>query len=246
MGARGRRRVDVLSRTGAGVPSGDTDASWRESYSAVRKDLLRSNDATNLRRLERLGLGGTLERVLDLGAGDGNLRAALHAAGAREVVGMEPQPELAAVAATAGPVVIGRGEALPFAPESFDAVVSMDVLHHVPAEGLEPALREVHRVLRPGGRFVVSEPANTLTRRVLQALLDSPIASLTSFSRHKRTMVQLEWDTLGPWLEDEQLFPGRLGRAGFEVAEPDRHLLRVDVVATRPTTGTSGSVARGR
>lgn len=234
MGARDGRGGVHLNGAVDGAAGGDTDASWRDSYSTVRKDLLRPDDETNRRRLERLGLGAQLGRLLDLGTGDGNLHAALRALGAREVVGMEPQPELAAVAAAAGPVVLGRAEALPFAPASFDAVVSMDVLHHVPSEGLDGALEEVHRVLRPGGRFYVSEPARTRTRRVLQALLDSPVASVTAFSRHKRTMVQLEWDTLGPWLADEERFPARLGGVGFAVEPARRHLLRVDVVASRP------------
>jgi len=40
---------------------------------------------------------------------------------------------------------------LPFTDESFDAVVSMGVLEHVPRE--RESVRELHRVLRPGGLF---------------------------------------------------------------------------------------------
>lgn len=45
--------------------------------------------------------------------------------------------------------VLGDGERLPFADESFDVVYSNGVLHHTP--DTEQAVREVHRVLRPGG-----------------------------------------------------------------------------------------------
>lgn len=51
--------------------------------------------------------------------------------------------------------VLGRvadAEALPFPDESFDLVVGHAFLHHLP--DVEAALREVVRVLRPGGRFV--------------------------------------------------------------------------------------------
>lgn len=49
-----------------------------------------------------------------------------------------------------------RGQALPFADGSFDGVLCMNALHHLPSYGA--ALREIHRVLKPGGRAVFSEP----------------------------------------------------------------------------------------
>lgn len=47
---------------------------------------------------------------------------------------------------------------LPFASSSFDVVLSMDVLYHRRVQPL-PALREVHRVLRPGGVVLINVPA---------------------------------------------------------------------------------------
>ena len=52
--------------------------------------------------------------------------------------------------------VAARGQALPFRDESFDAVLCMNALHHVPSYAA--ALKEIHRVLKPGGRAVFSEP----------------------------------------------------------------------------------------
>ena len=47
-------------------------------------------------------------------------------------------------------------EALPLAPASVDKAVCLNALHHVPDAAL--ALREIHRVLKPGGRVFFSEP----------------------------------------------------------------------------------------
>jgi len=52
--------------------------------------------------------------------------------------------------------VAARGQSLPFADGVFDGVLCMNALHHLPSYAA--ALREIHRVLKPGGRAVFSEP----------------------------------------------------------------------------------------
>ena len=53
-------------------------------------------------------------------------------------------------------VTQGVAQQLPFADGSFDGILAMNVLHHV--EDLQGTVSEFHRVLRPGGRAVLSEP----------------------------------------------------------------------------------------
>ena len=100
-------------------------------------------------------------KVLDLGAGRGIASYALARDGwqvcalepdASALVGAEAIRGLAS--ATGYPIQVwqGFGEQLPFASGHFDLVLARQALHH--ARDLHLLLRELYRVLRPGGRLV--------------------------------------------------------------------------------------------
>lgn len=95
---------------------------------------------------------------LDFGCGLGHQCAEMRARGYR-VVGVDPSwPLLRHASERRVPVVVGDGLALPFRDESLDYVYAIGVLHHMPnREAQEAACREVARVLKPGGRFLVVE-----------------------------------------------------------------------------------------
>ncbi len=61
------------------------------------------------------------------------------------------------------------GSRLPLADGSVDLVYAVCVLHHVPVANWELFVAEVHRVLRPGGLFLLFEhnPFNPVTRRIV-------------------------------------------------------------------------------
>ena len=52
-------------------------------------------------------------------------------------------------------LVVGKGEAIPIADESQDAVTSIFVFHELPPHIRRAAFREFARVLKPGGRLVI-------------------------------------------------------------------------------------------
>jgi ubiquinone/menaquinone biosynthesis C-methylase UbiE len=130
---------------------------------------------------ELLGYSETAGRqVLDVGCGQGIDVANYAMAGAR-VTGLDLTPrhvELARAHLDAlgleAEIVEGDAERLPFANESFDRVSSNGVLHHTP--DMPAALRELRRVLRPGGeaRVIVYNRSSLhywLTQVVFMGLL---------------------------------------------------------------------------
>jgi len=91
------------------------------------------------------------KRVLDVGCGDGQVSRLAARIGA-DVIGVDPTWNCVRVAGERGTTVARAGAAaLPFANESFDAVVACLVFEHI--RDVDAAIAEVARVLQPGGRF---------------------------------------------------------------------------------------------
>lgn len=110
------------------------------------------------RQIELLAPGPG-DRVLDAGTGSGNLAAALVRIGA-SVVGIdfcEPALPLARRKAPGGDFRFGDlTRPLEFRDGEFDLVACSAVLHVLSRDEQRAAVRELARVLRPGGRFVVT------------------------------------------------------------------------------------------
>ncbi|HEX6497669.1 MAG TPA: methyltransferase domain-containing protein [Micromonosporaceae bacterium] len=120
------------------------------------------------------------DRVLDVGCGTGYLtrRVARAVAPDGYVVGVDPSSSVIGYAADHAPdngaFEIARAQALPYADASFDVVVSSLAMHHVPSEDRAAALREMRRVLRPGGRLLIvdyrEQPRHLVVANLIGAL----------------------------------------------------------------------------
>jgi SAM-dependent methyltransferase len=97
--------------------------------------------------------------ILDAGCGPGGTSARFKGLG--RVVGLDLAPEALALARRHGLEGLVRGSvaALPFADESFDLVLSFDVLYHLWVGDDRVALKELARVLKPGGYLLMRVPA---------------------------------------------------------------------------------------
>lgn len=136
------------------VPVGHYDQVWERKGDCVGEGMIRPGTRLDL----AASLVGSGDRLLDVGCGGGAL-GRLMAGRFRLLAGVEFSPVGAAAARLAGVHVILADlnrPPLPVRDASVDAVTCLDVIEHV----LDPRLlmREIARVLQPGGLAIVTSP----------------------------------------------------------------------------------------
>ena len=132
-------------------PDYDDDPTRFAANQSARDRFLQGLDVHHevARRFADLGL----QRVVDIGGGNGALARPLHDAGVYTIV-VDPA-EYADQAPR--PAVMADARWLPFAADTFDGAACLYMLYHL----VEPVtvLREAHRVLRQGGHVAVCAPS---------------------------------------------------------------------------------------
>jgi demethylmenaquinone methyltransferase/2-methoxy-6-polyprenyl-1,4-benzoquinol methylase len=158
------------------------------------------------------------QRILDLAAGTGTSTQPFHAAGAETVscdfslgmlqVGKRRLPHLTFAA--------GDATKLPFRDGVFDAVTISFGLRNV--QDTEGALREMHRVAKPGGRIVVcefSQPTFAPFRTVyLEYLMKALPAVASKVSSNPDAYVYLA-ESVRAWPDQREL-AGIIGKSGWQ------------------------------
>jgi SAM-dependent methyltransferase len=110
----------------------------------------------------------TASSILDVGCGSGATLQGAYELGVRDLHGIDinrhaiemARSRLASLPGVdTSKIVHGSADALPFADEMMDVVTAFETIEHVPAELRVAVIREIWRVLRPGGRLVITVPA---------------------------------------------------------------------------------------
>ena len=110
------------------------------------------------------------QSALDLGCGTGEmLKLILQEDVGKELYGIDLSEKMLHVAKSKLPeqvkLLLGDSEVLPFSDNTFDVVYCNDSFHHYPAP--MNVLREVHRVLKPGGTFLMGDCWQPLVGRII-------------------------------------------------------------------------------
>ncbi len=109
--------------------------------------------------------------ILDIGCSFGWYEKMAVENGVKSIVGMEPDEKLFHQAKKEVPqasYVVGSAESLPFSNSSFDRVLMLEVLEHLPPKTEQKPILEIFRILKPNGEFILSTP----NRHPLSCLLD--------------------------------------------------------------------------
>jgi ubiquinone/menaquinone biosynthesis C-methylase UbiE/broad specificity phosphatase PhoE len=205
-------------------------------YNRVLSSSVNLNDQARDQRLRHFLRFANLPtgfRVLDVGTGNGRLALMLAEDGAREVVGIDISPAMLEVAeylraSSHSPSAVrvnyrlAAAQNVPFRSEGFDAVLCRLVLHH--AHRPEEILRELIRVLKPGGLFVladllaVDDPVRRATQNTIEARRNPSHAAMYTADQYRRLLANagltIENETvavfeqeLDDWLNDLQSEP---------------------------------------
>ena len=194
------------------------------------------NLEANLRFIDETGLVGPSTDTLEIGTGTGALLHTLLQRGCR-IQGVEMNDELIAQGQRwFGPLPIQTvgGIALPFPDASFDVVISFDVFEHIPDS--DAHIREVRRVLRPGGSYLMQTP-NKWTNVVFETIrwksftrfrVDHcslhTLAELRSrFARHGFDVTAHDVPVVNDFFRAKiRRYVGPVGLAALSVVNPDR------------------------
>jgi ubiquinone/menaquinone biosynthesis C-methylase UbiE len=195
-----------------------TQAAFDEEMVQKLEKLYRTRDARRRRRLVRETIAAAPgERLLDVGCGPGFYLAELiETVGPQgSLVGIDSSAPMLAVAAArcAGHDNIafheGNARSLPLTDGDFDAAFSVQVFEYVRDTGA--ALRELYRVLRPGGRVVVWD-------------IDWATVSWHSARPEQMTRVLRAWDQHLAHPSLPRVLAPRLRGAGFAEVTMEAHV----------------------
>jgi ubiquinone/menaquinone biosynthesis methyltransferase len=157
-------------------------ATIADRYDFITRVLSYGQDRRWKARLVREARLASSDVVLDLACGTGDIALLARAAGARRVIGLDLTPRMLVLARNKGggvPYVAGDMGALPIAASAVNVVTTGYGLRNVP--DLDTAIRELARVVKPGGRVLsldFNRPESAVVRCAYLAYLSAAGSAL--------------------------------------------------------------------
>lgn len=207
------------------------DATWGRGFSALYDRCFKASEDAGLRDMRRETVGQARGRVLELGAGTG-LNLDLYPESVQDLTLTEPDPhmikQLRKRVEESGrkvEVIEAPAERLPFEDDSFDTAVVTLVLCTVPDPAA--ALREIGRVLKPGGQFLFLEHVRSIDPSLAkwQDRLEGP------------------WRFLGDGCHCNRDTVSAISAAGFDLGDVERPEFPKVVPIVKPMAKGSARIA---
>lgn len=190
----------ALSEPQTGFTQDDSYAGYFYEYKSLLDGLL-NHDLTRF-ELEKDSF------IADIGCGFGENLSALRQQGYKRLIGVEPDPLCRSQAAKRGfDVIEGTLESTSLEAHSIDAAIVSQVFHHV--ADYEGALKELVRVIRPGGDLCFAEPAPTSLRKLMDYLtFETPLRRFCDpvELRHRVMKLEIETGLYQRFLENQKGF----------------------------------------
>ena len=167
----------------------DSDiACWKKRAATFNK-VQWLNDNVFYQRFIDMARLNSGHRILDVGTGTGKLVRALENQ-VEYIIGIDNSVDMLAQATPGTNILLEDARSMGFGDAAFDKVLARMVLHHI-TEGMDSAMGECYRVLRPGGSMIVAEvtPARAEGgHEHLQPEIDAWFTELMSFKENRLTL----------------------------------------------------------
>ena len=181
---------------------------WEESYLKVRRNLKQREKRIKMFVLDKNSC------ILELGCGDGLNLKILQTLGYKNIYGLDNSKELLSYISGIQTILADAcNTGLP--SDYFDVVFIDSLLHHL--HTLEECLKEIRRILKPGGNLCVMEPRPSLIRKIFDLVTLSPLSNLSPFLKNRNISLKEEYDVYVHWLKTEHKLASYLDKYGFKI-----------------------------
>jgi ubiquinone/menaquinone biosynthesis C-methylase UbiE len=204
-------------------PEACCDPEWEAAYS--RFETPAEEERKFLTRLRRFGVDHWRRdlQVVDIFCGRGGGLKAWTELGFQRLEGVDLSENLLRQYSGDAQLYVGDCRRMAFADASRDVICVQGGLHHLPVlpGDLNAVVAEVHRVLRPGGKFMIVEPWLTPFLRLVHRLCRQPLVlRISPKFEALACMIRREERTYFQWLSNPEVVRASLGR-GFETLRED-------------------------